>query len=60
MYDTKGSTDYHGPHCQDDWTKWSKTYAGVLNNWCRAGLAWNVSTDEHGNPNIEPYRVEES
>jgi glucosylceramidase len=55
MYYTEGSTDYNDPHYQDDWTKWSKTYTDVLGNWCRAALAWNVATDEHGGPNIGPY-----
>ena len=52
---TEGSTDCIDPHYQDDWTKWSKTYTDVLNNWCRSAVAWNVATDEHGKPNIGPY-----
>ncbi len=55
MYFTEGSTDYNDPHYQDDWTKWTKTYTDVLSNWCRAALAWNVATNEHGKPNIGPY-----
>jgi glucosylceramidase len=55
MHFTEGSTDYNDPHYQDDWTKWSKTYTDVLNNWCRSAVAWNVATDEHGKPNIGPY-----
>jgi len=55
MYFTEGSTDYNDPHYQDDWTKWGKTYTDVLANWCRAALAWNIATDEHGKPNIGPY-----
>jgi glucosylceramidase len=55
MYFTEGSTDYNDPHYQDDWTKWSKTYTDVLNNWCRSAVAWNVATDERGKPNIGPY-----
>jgi len=55
MYYTEGSTDYNDPHYQDDWVKWSKTYTDVLNNWCRAAVAWNMATDEHGKPNIGPY-----
>ena len=55
MYFTEGSTDYNDPHYQDDWTKWSKTYSDVLNNWCRAAVAWNMATDERGKPNIGPY-----
>ena len=55
MYYTEGSPDYNDPHYQDDWTKWSKTYTDVLNNWCRAGVAWNMATDEQGKPNIGPY-----
>jgi len=47
--------DYNDPHYQDDWTKWSKTYTDVLNNWCRAAVAWNMVTDEKGKPNIGPY-----
>jgi glucosylceramidase len=55
MHFTEGSTDYNDPHYQDDWTKWSKTYTDVLNNWCRSAVAWNLATDEHGKPNIGPY-----
>jgi len=55
MYFTEGSTDYNDPHYQDDWTKWSKIYTDVLNNWCRAAVAWNMATDDHGKPNIGPY-----
>jgi glucosylceramidase len=55
MYFTEGSTDYNDPHYQDDWTKWSATYTAVLNNWCRSAAAWNIATDEHGQPNIGPY-----
>jgi len=47
--------DYNDPHYQDDWTKWSKTYTDVLNNWCCAAVAWNMMTDEKGKPNIGPY-----
>jgi glucosylceramidase len=55
MYFTEGSTDYNDPHYQDDWTKWASTYTAVLNNWCRAAVAWNMATDEQGKPNIGPY-----
>jgi len=55
MHFTEGSTDYNDPHYQDDWTKWSKTYTDVLNNWCRSAVAWNVAADEQGKPNIGPY-----
>jgi len=55
MYYTEGSTDYNDPHYQDDWTKWASTYTAVLNNWCRAAVAWNMATDELGKPNIGPY-----
>jgi glucosylceramidase len=55
MYFTEGSTDYNDPHYQDDWTKWSSTYAEILTNGCRSIAAWNVATDEHGKPNIGPY-----
>jgi glucosylceramidase len=55
MYFTEGSTDYNDPHYQDDWTKWSTVYTGVLNNWCRSAAAWNIATDENGKPNIGPY-----
>ena len=55
MYFTEGSTDYNDPHYQDDWAKWGTIYTSVLNNWCRAAVAWNIATDEHGKPNIGPY-----
>ena len=55
MYFTEGSTDYNDPHYQDDWSKWASTYTAVLNNWCRAAVAWNLATDERGKPNIGPY-----
>jgi len=55
MYFTEGSTDYNDPHYQDDWAKWGTIYTAVLNNWCRAAVAWNIATDEHGKPNIGPY-----
>ena len=53
-----GSWEIGHSHYKDDWTKWSGTYSDVLNNGCRAAVAWNVATDEHGKPNIGPYPCE--
>ena len=57
MYYTEGSTDYNHPHYQDDWTKWSKTYTDVLNNWCRAVVAWNMAQTSVASQTLGPILV---
>ena len=49
-----------GPHFSDaayltNWTHWSATFAGILRNWCRCIIGWNLALDEKGRPNIGPF-----
>lgn len=55
MYWTEGGPDYTDPHYADDWATWSKTFTGILQNWCRSITAWNFALDEKGRPNIGPF-----
>ncbi len=54
-YWTEGGPDITAPDYQTDWTMWSDTYNGILNNWARSITAWNIALDEKGNPNIGPF-----
>lgn len=54
-YWTEGGSDFTDPHYLDDWAKWSATYAGILKNWARCVVAWNLVLDEQGRPNIGPF-----
>jgi len=55
-YWTEGGPDITAPDYATDWAKWSATYAGILNNWARTVVAWNLVLDENGNPNIGPFK----
>ncbi len=55
MYWTEGGPDYTDPNYATDWSAWSKTFTGVLRNWCRSVTAWNFALDERGRPNIGPF-----
>jgi len=55
MHWTEGGPDYTDPGYLTDWCKWSGTFSGVLNNWCRSITAWNLALDERGHPNIGPF-----
>lgn len=54
-YWTEGGPDISDPHYADDWAKWSATYAGILKNWSRCIVGWNLLLDEKGKPNIGPF-----
>lgn len=54
-YWTEGGPDYTDPDYATDWAKWSSTYTGVLRNWARCIVAWNLVLDEKGQPNIGPF-----
>ena len=54
-YWTEGGPDITRPDYQTDWTSWATTFAGILRNWSRCIIAWNVALDEHGKPNIGPF-----
>jgi glucosylceramidase len=54
-YWTEGGPDYTHPDYLTDWTKWSATFAGILRNWARCIVGWNLALDEKGRPNIGPF-----
>jgi glucosylceramidase len=54
-YWTEGGPAYTDPHYGTDWAKWGATYAGILNNWARCIIGWNLALDEVGKPNIGPF-----
>lgn len=54
-YWTEGGPDYTLPDYATDWAKWSGTFAGILRNWARCIVCWNVVLDEKGAPNIGPF-----
>jgi glucosylceramidase len=55
MYWTEGGPDYTDPTFVTGWADWSKTFTGILRNWCRSITAWNFALDEKGRPNIGPF-----
>ena len=54
-YWTEGGPSYRDPHYQTDWAQWSTTFAGILRNWSRCIMGWNLALDEKGQPNIGPF-----
>ena len=54
-YWTEGGPDISQPDYQTDFTKWTETFNGILNNWARSITAWNLALDEKGKPNIGPF-----
>ena len=55
MYWTEGGPDISAPNYGTDWVDWSRTFADVLRNGCRAITGWNLALDERGKPNIGPF-----
>lgn len=55
MYWTEGGPDITDPNYARDWTKWSKTFCGILRNGMRCIIGWNLVLDENGKPNIGPF-----
>lgn len=54
-YWTEGGPDYKSPDYATDWAKWSNTFTGILRNWARCIVSWNLALDENGKPNIGPF-----
>lgn len=54
-YWTEGGPDITDPKYLTNWSIWGQTFTGVLRNWGRAIIAWNVALDEKGKPNIGPF-----
>jgi glucosylceramidase len=55
IYWTEGGPDITDPNYTKDWVKWSKTITGIMRNWARCFIAWNLVLDEEGKPNIGPF-----
>jgi len=55
MYWTEGGPDYTEPDYLTDWAKWGEMFAGILRNWARCIIGWNLALDEKGRPNIGPF-----
>lgn len=55
-YWTEGGPDLDDPAYATAWTKWSETFTGILANWARCIIGWNLALDENGKPNIGPFR----
>ncbi|MGH9454704.1 MAG: hypothetical protein ACRD2O_12125 [Terriglobia bacterium] len=56
MFWTEGGPDLYAKDYATDWSKWGGTFTGVLRNWCRCIIGWNLALDEKGNPNIGPFK----
>jgi glucosylceramidase len=54
-YWTEGGPDYTMPDYTTEWGTWSQTFTGVLRNWGRCLVGWNLALDEQGKPNIGPF-----
>ncbi len=55
MFWTEGGPDITQPDYTTDWSNWGRTFTGVLRNWCRSVIGWNLALDEKGKPNIGPF-----
>lgn len=55
-YWTEGGPDISQPDYATDWAKWAVTFAGILKNWARCIVSWNLVLDENGKPNIGPFQ----
>jgi glucosylceramidase len=54
-YWTEGGPDIAAKDYATDWSNWSSTFAGILRNWARCIVSWNLVLDENGKPNIGPF-----
>lgn len=54
-YWTEGGPDYKDRAYLTNWTRWSATFSGILRNWARCIIGWNLALDEQGRPNIGPF-----
>lgn len=54
-YWTEGGPDITAADYATDWTRWSSSFTGILRNWARCIISWNLVLDEDGNPNIGPF-----
>jgi len=55
MFWTEGGPDLSQKDYLTDWCKWGETLTGILRNWCRCIIGWNLALDEKGKPNVGPF-----
>jgi glucosylceramidase len=55
-YWTEGGPDLTDPDYTTGCAKWSCSFAGILRNWARCIVSWNLILDEKGSPNIGPFQ----
>jgi glucosylceramidase len=55
MYWTEGGSDYNDPRYLTNWAQWGANVTGILRNWSRCVMGWNLALDEAGKPNIGPF-----
>jgi glucosylceramidase len=55
-YWTEGGPDLKLADDAVNWSKWSSTFTGILRNWGRSIVSWNLVLDENGKPNIGPFQ----
>lgn len=56
MYWTEGGPSYNERDYSTNWAMWGSRISGVLHNWSRCVMAWNLALDEVGKPNIGPFK----
>lgn len=54
-YWTEGGPDITDPAYATDWSQWSETFTGILRNWARCIVSWNLVLNEKGQPDIGPF-----
>jgi len=55
MFWTEGGPDITAKDYLTDWCNWGGTFTGILRNWCRSIIGWNLALDEKGKPNVGPF-----
>jgi glucosylceramidase len=55
-YWTEGGPDFVRPGQDTNWSFWSTTFTGILRNWSRAIVCWNLLLDQDGKPDIGPFK----
>jgi glucosylceramidase len=55
-YWTEGGPFLDSPDYALDWATWSSNFTGILKNWARCVVAWNLVLDENGRPNIGLFK----
>jgi glucosylceramidase len=50
-----GPEDIRDPGYQTNWAFWGARFSGILRNWARCIMTWNLALDENGAPNVGPF-----